>query len=98
MASKTDGDSEDIDIDNILDADGGEDKEIAAMGVAQTIGTVWTYSLVGTCVYNGCFRLFLLWILRQRFLLRSKKSLSLSLSLRWRSSSWVNLFCCHLFN
>lgn len=40
VASKTDGDSEDIDIDNVLDNDAGEDKEIAAMGVAQTIGTV----------------------------------------------------------
>jgi hypothetical protein len=40
VASKTEGDPQDIDIDAVLDGDSSEDKEIAAMGVAQTIGTV----------------------------------------------------------
>lgn len=45
VANKSDSDGQDIDIDTVsIDNDGGEDKEIAAMGVAQTIGTVSTIS------------------------------------------------------
>jgi hypothetical protein len=41
VANKSDSDGQDIDIENVsVDVDGGEDKEIAAMGIAQTIGTV----------------------------------------------------------
>jgi hypothetical protein len=79
VASKTDGDSQEIDIDNVFDSDGSEDKEIAAMGVAQTIGTVqkirsmkfWSILII------LAVRLYLLWTRRRRSLLRCKKLLFL---------------------
>lgn len=73
MASKTDGDSEDIDIDNVLDNDGGEDKEIAAMGVAQTIGTVCYFELKFSPAERH-FRSCLLSILHLKYLHRFKRS------------------------